>query len=171
MLPMRREISSMFSRASGIHPTMFSMSSSLGMIRGDTALGRCDIAPMRSFTCKLQNFNEEGALHGFTDLSTLTPQSQEDRLGKYKQVHGKTVSGFLNHFAGSGTFHQGPELTVKQGVRCTALQDAMTNYGVQIGGFQGPGWFIVDVMEKLEEQVYHDVAETALADFETLKGR
>ena len=25
-------------------------------------------------------------------------------------------------------------------------------------------------MKKLEEQVYHDVAETALADFETLKG-
>ena len=46
----------------------------------------------------------------------------------------------------------------------------MTNIGIRIDGFQGPGWGIVNVMEKLKEQVYHDVVETALADFETLKG-
>ena len=120
--------------------------------------------------CKFLSFNEEGALHGFTDLSTLAPQAQEDRLVKYKQVHGKTVSGFLNHFAGSGTFHQRPEVTLKHGIRCTPLQDAMTNIGIRIDRFQGPCWGIVDVMEKLEEQVYYDVVETALADFETLKG-
>ena len=86
------------------------------------------------------------------------------------QVHGKTVSGFLNHFAGSGTFHRRPEVTVKYGILCTSLQDAMTNSGIQIEGFQGPSWRILNVMEKLEEQVYHDIGETALADFETLKG-
>ena len=120
--------------------------------------------------CKFLSFNEKGALHGFTDLSTLTTQSQEDRLDRYKQIYRKTVSGFLDHFEGIGTFHQRPKVTVKQGIRCTALQDAMMNCGVQISVFQGQGWGIVDVMEKLEEQVYHDVAETALADLETLKG-
>ena len=62
-------------------------------------------------------------------------------------------------------------MTVKHGIRCTALQDAMTNIGIQIDGFKGPGWRIVNVMEKLDEQVYHDVVETALGDFETLKGQ
>ena len=120
--------------------------------------------------CTFLSFNQEGALHGFTDLSTLSLPAQEDRLDKYNQVHGKTVSGFLNHFAGSGTFHQRPEVTVKHGIRCTSLQDAMTNIGIRIDGFQGPGWGIVNVMEKLEEQVYHNMVEMALTDFETLKG-
>ena len=102
--------------------------------------------------------------------ATLTVQEQEERLVKYKLTHQKTVSGFLDHFVGIGTFHQRPEVTVKQGVRCTALQDAMWNCEIPISGFQGRGWGIVDVMEKLQDQVYHDVAETALADFETLKG-
>ena len=59
---------------------------------------------------------------------------------------------------------------MKHGIRCTALQDAMASIGIQIDGFQGPGWRIINVMEKLKEQVYHDVVETALGDFETLKG-
>ena len=46
----------------------------------------------------------------------------------------------------------------------------MTNSGIQIEGFKGPSWRVLNVMEKLEEQVYHDIGETALADFETLKG-
>ena len=90
----------------------------------DRLLGRCEFL----------SFNKEGALHGFTDLATLSLPTQEDRLVKYNQEHGKTISGFLNHFAGSGTFHQRPEVTVKHGIRCTALQDAMTNMGIP-----GPG--------------------------------
>ena len=46
----------------------------------------------------------------------------------------------------------------------------MTNSEMQIEGFQGPGWRILNVMEKLEEQIYHDIGETALANFKTLKG-
>ena len=115
---------------------------SLPCVSQDRLLGRC----------KFLSFNEEGALHNFTDLSTLTTQSQEERLNKYKLTHQKTVSGFLDHFVGIGTFHQRPEVTVKQGVRCTTLQDSMMNCGVRIKGFQGQGWNIVDVMEKLENR-------------------
>ena len=75
--------------------------------------------------CKFLSFNKEGALHGFTDLSSLTTETQEDRLDRYQKIYRKTISGFLDHFAGIGTFHQRPEVTVKQGIRCTALQDAM----------------------------------------------
>ena len=120
--------------------------------------------------CTFLGFNQDGALHGFTDLSKLSISAQEDRLVKYNQVHGKTVTGFINHFAVSGTFHRRPETAVKYGIRCTTLQDAMTNSEIQIEGFQGPSWRILNIMEKLEEQIYHDIGETALADFETLKG-
>ena len=120
--------------------------------------------------CRFLGFNQDGALHGFTDLSKLPASAQEDRLVKYNQVHGKTVKGFLNHFAGSGTFYRRPECVVKYGIRCTTLQDAMTINEIQIEGFQSPSWRILNVMEKLEEQIYQDLGEAALADFKTLKG-
>ena len=89
---------------------------------------------------------------------------------KYNQVHGKTVKGFLNHFAGSGTFYRRLETVVQHGIRCTTLQDAMTNTETPIEGFQGPGWQVLDVYDKLEEQMYLDLGEMAIADFNTLKG-
>ena len=95
--------------------------------------------------CTFLGFNQDGALHGFTDLSKLPTSAQEDRLVKYNQVHGKTVKGFLNHFAGSGTFYRRPESVVQHGIRCTTLQDAMTNTDTPIEGFQGPGWRVLDV--------------------------
>ena len=102
--------------------------------------------------CTFLGFNQDGALHGFTDLSKLTASAQEGRLAKYNQVHGKTVKGFLNHFAGSGTFYRRPDTVVQHGIRCTTLQDAMTNADAPIEGFQGPGWRVLDVYNKLEEQ-------------------
>ena len=65
--------------------------------------------------CAFVGFNQDGALHGFTDLSKLTALAQKDRLAKYNQVHGKTVKGFVNHFAGSGTFYRRPTLLCSMG--------------------------------------------------------
>ena len=61
-------------------------------------------------------------------------------------------------------------MTVKQGVHPSALQEAMLSCRAQIEGFWAPGWRILDVLEKLQEQEYQDVAETALAEFEKLTG-
>ena len=60
-------------------------------------------------------------------------------------------------------------MTVKQGVHPSALQEAMLSCGAQIEGYHVPGWGILEVLEKLQEQEYKDVAETALAEFEKLK--
>ena len=46
----------------------------------------------------------------------------------------------------------------------------MMDCGVQIEGYQGAGWYIPDVLKKLQEQEYHDVAEVVMANFEQLKG-
>ena len=120
--------------------------------------------------CTFISFNQEGALHGFTDLSKLTALAQDDRLAKYDQVHGKTIKGFLNHFAGSGTFYRRPDTVVLHGIRCTTLQDALTNANISIEGFQGTCWSVVDVYKKLDEQLYLDIGEVAMAEFEKLKG-
>ena len=120
--------------------------------------------------CTFLGFNQDGVLHGFTDMSKLPTSAQEDRLVKYNQVRGKTVKGFLNHFAGSGTFYRRPETVVQHGIRCTTLQDAMTNTEDPIEGFQGPNWRVLDVYDKLEEQMYLYLGAMAIADFNTLKG-
>ena len=41
---------------------------------------------------------------------------------------------------------------------------------MQIEGFHGAGWYIQDVLKKLQEQEYQDVAEVAMTKFEQLKG-
>ena len=46
----------------------------------------------------------------------------------------------------------------------------MTNANVPIEGFQGTCWRVVDVYNKLDEQLYLDVGEVAMAEFEKLKG-
>ena len=120
--------------------------------------------------CTFLGFNQDGVLHGFTDMSKLPTSAQEDRLVKYNQVLGPTVKGFLNHFAGSGTFYRRPETVVQHGIRCTTLQEAMANTGDPIEGFQGPNWWVLDVYDKLNEQMYLDLGTMAIADFNTLKG-
>ena len=80
------------------------------------------------------------------------------------------MANFLAHFVGSETFNQRPEVTVKSGIPPTALQTTMMDCGVQIEGYQGAGWYIPDVLKKLQEQEYHDVAEVVMANFEQLKG-
>ena len=118
----------------------------------DRLLGRCTFI----------NFNQEGALHGFTDLSKLTALAQDERLAKYDQVHGKTIKGFLNHFAGSGTFYRRPDTVVLHGIRGTTLQDAL--------GFQGTYWSVIYVYSKLHEQLYLDIGQVAMTEFEKLQG-
>ena len=118
--------------------------------------------------CKSLKFNEGGVLNNFTDLSNLSTKAQEEKLENYKLVNQATVAGFLAHFVGSETFHRRPEVTVKQGVNPCALQEAMASCGVQIEGFHSR-LGIVEVLEKLQEQQYQDVAKTALTDFEKLK--
>ena len=119
--------------------------------------------------CKFLKFNNEGMLSNFTDLTELSIQTQEEKLENYRLAIQRTVADFLAHFAGSETFYQRPEVTVKQGVHPSALQEAMSSCGAQIEGFHAPGWGILEVLEKLQEQQYQDVAETAMAEFKKLK--
>ena len=128
----------------------FGMQKKIEVIVGSTTIGTIIIAGIEYLKeyglpctspdrllgkCAFISFNQDGALHGFTDLSKLIALAQEDRLAKYNQVHGKTVKGFLNHFAGSGTFYRRPDTVVQHGIRCTTLQDAMTNADAPIEGF------------------------------------
>ena len=46
----------------------------------------------------------------------------------------------------------------------------MANTGDPIEGFQGPNWRVLDVYDKLDEQMYLDLGTMAIADFNTLKG-
>ena len=108
--------------------------------------------------------------HNFSDLSKLSPQAQAKKLKNYRPAVQDTVANFLAHFVGSETFYQRPEVTVKMGIPPTALQMTMMDCGVQIEGFHGTGWYVPDVLKKLQEQEYHDVAEVAMTNFEQLKG-
>ena len=101
--------------------------------------------------CKFLKFNNEGMLSNFTDLTELSIQTQEEKLENYRLAIQRTVADFLAHFAGSETFYQRPEVTVKQGVHPSALQEAMSSCGAQIEGFHAPGWGIQEVLEKLQE--------------------
>ena len=90
-------------------------------------------------------------LHNFTDLTGLSTQAQEEKLENYRLAIQRMVADFLAHFAGSETFYQRPEVTVKQGVHPSALQEAMSSCSAQIEGFHGSGWSILEVLEKLQE--------------------
>ena len=63
-----------------------------------------------------------------------------------------------------------PEVVIHLGAPTTALQSAMSTGGHQIDGYRGTGWRILETREKIQDQEYQDVAETALADFDKLKG-
>ena len=109
-------------------------------------------------------------LHNFSDISKLSPQAQAEKLENYQLAVKGPVANFLAHFAGSETFCQRPEVSVKLGIPPTALQTTMMDCGVQIEGYQGAGCYIPDVLNKLQKQEYHDVAEILMANFEQLKG-
>ena len=93
-------------------------------------------------------------LHNFSDLSKLSPQAQAEKLENYRLGVKGPVANFLAHFAGLETFCQRPEVTVKMGIPPTALQTTMMDCGVQIEGYHGTGWYIPDVLKKLQEQEY-----------------
>ena len=125
----------------------------------DRLLGRCQF--IRS--------NEEGMIFGFSDLSKLSPQAQNDKLAMYNVGINKVVAHFLAHFAGNETFHLRPEVVIQLGAPTTALQSNMSSMEHQLKGYSNTGWRILETMEKLAEQEFHDVAETGLSDFEKFK--
>ena len=120
--------------------------------------------------CSFIKFNSEGILHNFSDLSKLDPKAQAEKLENYQLAIQGPVANFLTHFVRSETFYQRPEVSVKLGIPPTALQTTTMDCGVQIEGYQGAGWYIPDVLKKLQEQEYHDMAEVVMANFEQLKG-
>ena len=109
-------------------------------------------------------------IFGFSDLSKLSPQAQNDKLAMYNVGINKVVAHFLAHFAGNETFHLRPEVVIQLGAPTTALQSNMSSMEHQPKGYSNTGWRILETMEKLAEQEFHDVAETTLSDFEKLKG-
>ena len=120
--------------------------------------------------CQFLKCNEDGMLHNFTDVSKLNSQIQDEKLENYNLAIRRTVADFLVHFSGSETFHLRPDVVIQLGAPTTALQSAMSKCGHQIEGYSHTGWRIRETMEKLQEQEYQDVAETALADFDKLIG-
>ena len=139
------------------------------VLSGVTTVGTVIILCLEYLKIQFLKFNDKGMLSNFTDLTELSIQTQEKKLENYRLAIQRTVADFLAHFAGSETFYQRPEGTVKQGVHPSALQEAMSSCGAQIEGFHAPGWGILEVLEKLQEQQYQDVAETAMAEFKKLK--
>ena len=130
-------------------------------------------SPERLFgKCKSLNLNKfnQGALDNFTDMSSLDAKAQEKKFNDYKTIHQNTVMGFLQHFSDLDTFHRRPEVCVRGGITPCSLQQAMMNCGVEIEGAAPDGnWMIIDVLDKLTEKQYMDIAETMVANFEKFK--
>ena len=120
--------------------------------------------------CQFIRCNKEGMIYGFADLSKLSPQAQNDKLKVYNLGIKKIVAHFLAHFSGYETFHLRPEVVIRLGAPTTALQASMGSIGHELKGYSGTGWRIVKTMERQSDQEFHDVAETALSDFDKLKG-
>ena len=80
------------------------------------------------------------------------------------------IKKIVAHFSGNETFHLRPEVVIQLGAPTTALQAAMGSIGHQLRGYSGTGWRIVKTMARLSDQEFHNVAETALSDFDKLKG-
>ena len=120
--------------------------------------------------CQFLKSNMDGMLHNFTDVSKLNSQTQDEKLENYNLAIRRTVADFLAHFSRSETFHLRPDVVIQLEAPTTALQSAMSKCGHQIEGYSHTGWRIRETIEKLQDQEYQDVAETALADFEKLKG-
>ena len=122
--------------------------------------------------CKSLNlikFNQ-GALDNFTAMSSLDTKAQEEKFNDYKMIHQDTVKGFLQHFSGMDTFHRRPEVIVRRGITPCSLQQAMMNCSVEIEGAAPEGqWMITDVLDKLKEKQYVDIAEVMVANFEKFK--
>ena len=109
-------------------------------------------------------------IYGFSDLSKLSPQAQNDKLELYNLGIKQVVEHFLAYFSGNETFHLRPEVVIKLKAPTTALQTSLSSIRHVFKGYSGTGWQIVKTMERMSTQEFHDVAETALSDFEKLKG-
>ena len=84
----------------------------------------------------------------------------------YRMIHQDTVNGFLQHFSGIDTFCRRPEVCVQRGITPCALQQAMTNCRVKIEGAPEGNWRITEVLEKLKEKQFMEIAEIMMAKFE-----
>ena len=106
-------------------------------------------------------------LDDLADLSGLDIETQEKRMTDYNMIHQQTVNSFLQHFSGIETFYRNPTVCIQDGIMPCSLQQSITNCVVKIEGAPDGNWGITDVLEKLTEQQFVDIAEIMRVDFET----
>ena len=119
---------------------------------------------------KYAHWNKDGMTAGFSDLSKLSPAAQNLKLENYNDGIKQVVEHFLLHFCGNNTFYLRPEMVIKLGAPPTILQSSMSAVRHTFKGYTGTGWKITNAMEAMSAQEIHDVADTALTEFEEVKG-
>ena len=80
------------------------------------------------------------------------------------------VQQFLAHFSGHLTFHLRPEMVVSQGAPTTVLHRHLRSLGYKIRHSDPLGYKITDAMVALSFKEILGIAETALSNFDEIKG-
>ena len=119
---------------------------------------------------KFAQWNQDGLISGFSDLSQLSPAAQNRKLENYNTGIKRVVEHFLLQFCGTNTFYLRPEMIIKLGAPLTILQSSMSAVGHTFQGYTSTGWKIPNAMVALSAQEIHDIAEVALTEFESDKG-
>ena len=107
---------------------------------------------------------------GVCHISHLDPEEQNRKLEMYNEKIKPVVRQFLAHFSGHMTFHLRQEMVVSQGAPTTVLHRHLTSLGYNIRHYRPQGYRSTDAMVALSSKEIIGIAETALSNFEEVKG-